>query len=116
MLQLFLLTHTYISTHTETAWNNLEAIGEGLDMDTLVKELERLRALTGNEEDGEEEAEEGGAAVASHYDVLQEKRWAAAAGASTEEVLDPRIHNLRRLNNWIKSVVIEACAKASTIK
>ena len=37
--------------------------------------------------------------MATHYDEMQQRRWAKA-----EDALDPRIYNLRRLNNWIKSV------------
>lgn len=92
----------------QVCWNNLEAIAEGLELPTLVDAVEAVRshppaatapapppeAGRGNEED------EG--AVAAHYDEMQARRWEKAADA-----LDPRIHNLRRLNNWIKTVVIE---------
>lgn len=80
----------------QTAWNNLEAISEGLDLDRVVAELERLRTAPVEDDDHD---------VAAHYDELQKKRVEQG-----EEALDPRIHNLRRLNNWIKSVLIETCA------
>ncbi|GAB5031627.1 Hypothetical protein NocV09_00601800 [Nannochloropsis oceanica] len=87
-----------------TAWHNLEAVAEALTLEKLVREVEQLRLAPPEEEEDEEE--EGGEGevndVARHYDKLQEKRWEEG-----EEALDSRVHNLRRLNNWIKSVLIE---------
>lgn len=85
----------------QTAWNNLEALAEGLALEELVEALERLRLETSCLEKGEKPTVDE---VADHYDVLQKRRWEAGEGA-----LDPRIHNLRRLNNWIKAVLIEMC-------
>ncbi len=82
-------------------WNNLEAIAEGLELPNLVDAIEALRLQSpAAQDEGEGEGEGGG--VAAHYDGMQARRWESA-----EDALDPRIHNLRRLNNWIKSVVIE---------
>jgi mRNA (guanine-N7-)-methyltransferase len=80
-------------------WNNLEAIAEGLELPNLVDAIEALRLQAPGDDPSQSQGDND---VAAHYDEMQARRWEGAADA-----LDPRIHNLRRLNNWIKTVVIE---------